>query len=511
MQANTIFVRFISFFLCLFMLAWSAAACGSVSDYPESESDSETVTETEDLQKSSLYIAGHPIEEFKVIRAETAGKDIVSVCSKFRNRISELYGFEMEFETDYVPKGQSPSPYEIVVGSAKREGAPSLTDKDQACLCVKEGRLYVLAQTGDMLDLLIDYLIRQILTDEKGQIVLTEFEEGYMKEFKGTIQLRRTDGNPIRTDVVFKTYAFGVTGHNRGYEAYPEALLESQIRAAAELGSKIYRFNFNPESEDDFRYMKVLDTCDTYGLQMMLVLDDFQGDADEIAERNGIIAQRLKGRVAYYQVFNETDVYAMYQDDGSLYNGGTGEDIRNFNPSRMDEMTEKFKKSIDAIRQNDPNGKIVINFAYKHIAILEHYAQAGITWDVTGVDWYSDMEATEPLSSFLVRAQGRLPDTDYMICECNIWAHQDYTEEEQSEYLEQFVLSLKESEIQKLKAILIYELLDEPAYGNGESHFGLIKCDRKGNIEGTKKAYDYLQLLLCGGKTEAVLVLEEKE
>ena len=57
--------------------------------------------------------------------------------------------------------------------------------------------------------------------------------------------------------------------------------MKTQVKLAAELGSKIYRFNYNPVTEGkDFAYSDtVLAEALAYGMDMMLVLDDAQGNA----------------------------------------------------------------------------------------------------------------------------------------------------------------------------------------------------------------------------------------
>ena len=50
-------------------------------------------------------------------------------------------------------------------------------------------------------------------------------------------------------------FIWGVNGHNRMYEAYPEKYAEKQVKLAAELGVKLYRFNFNPKTSDDLEYL----------------------------------------------------------------------------------------------------------------------------------------------------------------------------------------------------------------------------------------------------------------
>jgi hypothetical protein len=143
--------------------------------------------------------------------------------------------------------------------------------------------------------------------------------------------------------------------------------------------------------------------------------------------------------------------------------------------------------------------------------MIKAFYDEGLRWDIIGIDWYSDMEGSEPLASFLPRVQAQLPDFEYMICECNIWAHTPYTEEEQAAYLEKFVTSLANSaKIENLTAVIFYELLDEPAFNNGESHFGLVKNDRNGKPQEKKLAYTTIQTWLCGGEVSAKFTMLDK-
>ena len=335
-----------------------------------------------------------------------------------------------------------------------------------------------------------------------------------MKEYDSHTALTRTDGGLVKTESAYSDYDYGITGHHRGYAAYPESQLETQIRLAAELGVRIYRFNFNPQSEDDFAYMdRVLALCEAYGLKMMLVLDEYKGTPTQLSQMHEQIAKRYRGRIAYYQIFNETDVYAMHKDDGTIYHQpvGTGEVLAHFNPERVSEITEKLRASIAVFREHDPDAKLVINFSYRHYAILKAFVDAGLSWDVIGVDWYSNMGTHEVFEQFLLNVQKELPDFEYMICECNIWAHDVFTEEQRQEYLETLVGALADSDVENLTAIIFYELLDEPAFGNGESYFGFVENDIHGKPGDKKPVYTAMQQHLCGGEVKFGTVLTERK
>ena len=70
-------------------------------------------------------------------------------------------------------------------------------------------------------------------------------------------------------------FIWGISGHHKGYAAYPEEYLEEQIQKAAGLGVDVYRLNYSPETSEDFAYLdRVLDLCDANGLRLFLILFD---------------------------------------------------------------------------------------------------------------------------------------------------------------------------------------------------------------------------------------------
>lgn len=120
--------------------------------------------------------------------------------------------------------------------------------------------------------------------------------------------------------------------------------------------------------------------------------------------------------------------------------------------------------------------------------------------------------------SFIAGAEGvknilRTPDTDIMICETNYWMnlHPRYTEEQkealrnkesryngQAEWVPEFIDMLVNINNPHLKAVIFYELMDEPVKernGNycGEAHFGFIECDENGANRKIKPAFYSLQ------------------
>lgn len=81
-------------------------------------------------------------------------------------------------------------------------------------------------------------------------------------------------------------FIWGISGHHKGYAAYPEEYLEEQIQKAAGLGVDVYRLNYSPETSEDFAYLdRVLDLCDANGLRLFLILFDRKFTKDGLTSR----------------------------------------------------------------------------------------------------------------------------------------------------------------------------------------------------------------------------------
>jgi len=301
-------------------------------------------------------------------------------------------------------------------------------------------------------------------------------------------------------------FQWGINIHNRGYKAYPERNLEDYIRLCAELGSTTVRLNCNPHSEGDYVYLdKAVQLCADYKMDMMLVLDDmftYKTEA-EYEQYHAEIATHYKGKIKYYQVFNETDNYALFTENG-IYVGGDGSQISQFYPKRLEELMPKVLGSIKGLRKGDSDAQLVINCAWWHIAILEYYMEHGAKWDIIGIDWYSKEEETKPIYGLFDHLLNKYPEYSLIICETNFWANDlesVYTDHEQAEWNSEFAQKVYRYPSDRVKGMIFYELMDEPTFEvskgsyHGESHFGFIECDLDGNILRKKQTYDNIKEL----------------
>ncbi len=288
-------------------------------------------------------------------------------------------------------------------------------------------------------------------------------------------------------------FLFGITGHPRHYEAYPEEYLQQQIRLAAELGSDIYRFNYVPsQSLEEFEYLdKVVAYADAYGMKLMLVMDAAVGDADAIRDNARLIAKRYKGKIPYYQAMNE-------QDNASILGPHVdGSQKEHYDQMKLSRNIANIKAMCEGLREGDPDAEIVVNFAYVHYYFLDALIEADVPFDVIGWDQYSNagLDVTKNAVPKILSYGKPL-----IVCETNLYDGRiDNAEAERIQWLEDYMDYLYNYDSDLIRGFIIYELLDEPVYelqtpeAGYESHYGLVECGRNGVIGKPKQTYYEVQ------------------
>lgn len=224
-------------------------------------------------------------------------------------------------------------------------------------------------------------------------------------------------------------FLFGVNGHNRGYEAYPEKNLEQQVRLAAEMGSKVYRFNLVPMSLDEFEYLdKVYRTVHAYGMELLLVMEGSHDEYEDIRDHAKMVAKRYAGKINYIQVGNERDIPAM------LGASVDGTQKAHYNMSALAASVNQLKAMCEGVREGSPSTKIIINFSYKHTYYLDYLHEQKVDFDIIGWDWYSNMGEYEPTMEKIL-SFGK----EMMVCETNLWDGRDAdAETTRSQWLKEF-------------------------------------------------------------------------
>ncbi len=321
-----------------------------------------------------------------------------------------------------------------------------------------------------------------------------------------------------------KDFIFGMNIHNKGYEAYPQKFENECSDICKDLGMDIIRFNFNPTDDETFEY--AIHTAKHYkdnGFKFMLCMDyPWWEDRSEewFYEYFKSVAERMKGYVDYYQVFNEIDVTAMTGDNGGLYNHGDGLIIDNYNPKYIDKAVTAVKGALRGVKAGDPDVITCVNFSWWHTKILELLDENGCKWDVTGCDWYSEMEEISSVEHLMAWHERRFPGREVIFCECN-W-RMNATEHDlflakgakafgpevrdacQAVWISDFINLLKSGKCPNVIGCIFYELVDQIAYGenHGEAMYGFMRCKRDGADKVPKPAYYVLKNKIAEIKKE---------
>ena len=300
---------------------------------------------------------------------------------------------------------------------------------------------------------------------------------------------------------------WGVNGHNSGYAAYKAQNLDQILQLAADMGSNIYRFNYNPVDMNGINYVRnIVNKCHALGMEFMLVLDNYGGSTQDIANRMAFTARHLGDEIEYFQIFNETDIYCSKADNGGLYNASdyTGISRDYYNPRRVAEMVAKMKAALTAFKAENPTGKIVVNFGRTHITMMDFYIEAGLEWDVMAIDNYEVWnDRGWDYYDYFRDWEARYPGYEFMIAECNYpYLNGMATEQQQLQWLDTFLRKMNDYPSDRFLGVIIYELLDQPDYEkqlgryHGESHFGMVYTDANNNPAQPKPAYYHVQKLL---------------
>ena len=323
-----------------------------------------------------------------------------------------------------------------------------------------------------------------------------------------------------------KSFIVGMNIHNRGYEAYPADTLERNLDYCEQMGMNLVNFNFVTSDEESFEYLKsVAEAVHKRGMKFSLMVDDrtcFDEDFDIIEEKDyqhqKALCEHLKGLVDIYEIGPEFDVPAMHTDMGEIYHltGAKFDGMvpEEYDPVRLSKTAPSVRGRIRAIREVDPDAKIMVAFAWWHTYYVEYLREHGCEWDIMGIDWYSDAEKASSFLDLIAWLDEHFPKMPLIICETNFWGYnyKDKTAEEgdneQAEWVCEFCEHIFKDTPEHCLGLIYYEMMDEPCFDDqhggfhGEAHFGFVKCNRDGSNPVPKPSVEAL------GKTVKKLMSE---
>lgn len=291
---------------------------------------------------------------------------------------------------------------------------------------------------------------------------------------------------------------------------YTDELIQQQLDLARDLGVGWIRLDWH--NFHDFAWHdRLIDEARKRGLHVVLILEEIGVPAsdtqviEKAKKAAGEIAAYYKGKVRYFQLLNEVS--------GAAIKGPSqpGTDFaRDYDAVKYRQIRDWVKGAGEGIKAANPDAKLIVSGQWTHTAMFEQLIKDGVSFDIIGWNWFSDMgeDLNQPVVgetaihkiTLLEKLRGF--GKELWVTELNYRpdpAGQD--EPAQAAYLKKVAERIYNYDV--FKGLFVFELLDQSevkAKGGKPEYYGLVKFakDSQGRwiIGAKKQAFDaYKQVI----------------
>jgi hypothetical protein len=294
---------------------------------------------------------------------------------------------------------------------------------------------------------------------------------------------------PGGADLWAKGFIWGVQGHPGNQVAYAASGpgLTRQLDYLNSLHATHYRIDLGIDSAGrvDPAFAGILDSAAARGIEILPVLaahPDWNA-SDSFNYQRGYVmgynfAARYRGRFTHVEAGNELDIQVLrFIVDSSVtpprghYPGGSSLD--HYVDTLLSKATSFLGGMTDGVHRGASGTRVIIDAGWIHYGFFEALHRDGVAFDVYGYHWYSEMGDFAAILAHLPD-----PDKEIWITEANRRntgpAYNDPGE--QARWVAGFARQV--SAIPRVKALFVYELYEERAFGEteGEAYYGLVGC-----------------------------------
>ena len=280
------------------------------------------------------------------------------------------------------------------------------------------------------------------------------------------------------TSAQSKKFTYGVCGHPLTQEAYANNL-GLQLQLIKNLKCSFYRVDLPVDAVGSVvnadKFATLLQQSRRNGIQILPVLV-FSNEArtysspDE-AYKKGLLygtnfAKRYKTYFTYYEIGNE-------EDNNLILPQVHGTTVAQFDTVKAKTLMSYFRGVCAGIKKEDVSAKLIINHGWVHWGFLDLLVQYNVNYDIIGSHWYSDMgnldSAPNNFGNILSKLNKKYKKPIW-ITEFNIRNGAPMTLTKTNDaWLARNLRTIRRSQL--VRAVFIYELLDEPAFGNKQSAY----------------------------------------
>jgi len=286
---------------------------------------------------------------------------------------------------------------------------------------------------------------------------------------------------------------WGVNGHP--VTAYPGISLPEQFELVKALGFTHYRVNLRGDGSVSY-LDEILKVASAWGVSIIPILQPDTSLKDTNAKTlktrafglAKYMARKFRGRVPIWELGNELENFAIIQpceqrDDGTKYPcewgpaGGVGP-LEYYGP-RWRKVSAVLSGFSEGVAAADPKAIRAMGTAgFGHLGAFERMKQDKIEWDITV--WH-DYETIRESYLETLAEYGK----PIWITEFNAGGGGDQSHEQNAKMLTERIAFYREvRDKYKVAAAFVYELLDEPYWGDHfEARMGLVSLipdDKRG-------------------------------
>lgn len=277
------------------------------------------------------------------------------------------------------------------------------------------------------------------------------------------------------------TLMVGANGHSLGLPPYTATSAVQQIAMLRKMGMRGYRqdvlLNTDGSMPSAATFSKLYQAATDSGITILPMIsaqtinfDKTEAQMYTVGKLYGVnVATKNSKYFKYYELGNELDNLVILP-------GKDGNKTTDYDATKFKKAASYLKGMDVGIKSVQPTAQTMVNAGWLHYAFLQMLESYGVNFDIIAYHWYSDMEGA---------AKGKnIPDITLKLSGLftkPIWfteAGQRYKnvadlEQLQSDFTQGFIAKCRANP--QVKAVLFYELFDEPDRSDAEGHFGLIK------------------------------------
>lgn len=282
-------------------------------------------------------------------------------------------------------------------------------------------------------------------------------------------------------------FILGINGHPLGTEPYKSTPATTQIKLLKDMGMTWYRIDVHSMSDGRITVPYLFDplriAAEAGGVKLLPTLitrtldyDDSQATAFRKGKECGEeFAARYGKYFSIYNLGNEIELDLILP-------GKAGKSRESYKREKFIVAAAYLKGMDQGIKAADPGAKTMIDFSWLHYAFLQMLDEYGVKFDIVACHWYSEMEGAARSSMYKIhditqKISSLFPDKPIWFTEVNKRpkniTDQHQFEIEQDSFIREFIEKCKRNP--QVKAVLLYELFDDPNKGGYEGKYGIIK------------------------------------